>query len=365
MTPLQAWTFRKLKRVLKRFKGAGMPREHIYQHLSRHQLAQLLDGYISLVHEGVTTESFNQALISAYCKTNGFFQAYIHEIESKSQMSMGLQDSLEVEIPNQWGSHILKTEETSVPWLPFEPDKALSLAEHGYQIMPFLLEEGMMKQLLDAASGFTYKIRTASESESLGDYRATLGPDVVTAYAATEQLINNAVVRELYRDSRLLNSVRAYLDCPKIRLRDVNMWFTRPQSKASSSSAQLYHFDQASIKWVKIFFFLVDVNSSTGPHFAILGTHKPGSKPARLLDKGYARISDQEVDLVYGKYNEQMFCLPKGGVLMADTNAWHKGSPVHEGYRLVLEFEFTACVEQSPWLAQKGSDKAQLEQSKP
>ncbi len=69
-----------------------------------------------------------------------------------------------------------------------------------------------------------------------------------------------------------------------------------------------------------------------------------------LLQKGYARIPDKYIIAAYGRERERQFVVSKGSVLLADTNAWHKGSAVKDGHRLVLEFEYTACIEQGVYV---------------
>lgn len=320
-----------------------------YRSLSRRNLIDLLDGYIHMVHEGATPDDFDQAMIAAYCRTGGVFQAYIHDLETKAQKHLDFQEELVIEIPNRFGTSASTADEIHHQWQVRQPATALSLADEGYEIMPILLDENTIQRLADAAPSFRYKIKTVDEVTTQGDYAATLSDNVVTAYADTNQLVDHECVRELYLDADILAVVRKYLDCPRIRLRDINMWFTRAQTKASSSSAQYYHFDQGSVKWVKVFIFLTHVDRDSGPHSAVLGSHKPQSKPLRLLSRGYVRIPDKDIHVAHGKHREHQFCIERGGVLLADTNAWHKGTPVNKGYRLVLEFEYTACVEQCHW----------------
>jgi hypothetical protein len=346
-------TIQKLKRLWQAVFEKRLGRRAEFHGLSRTHLIRLLDGYIRLLHEEVSTEDFNDALISAYCKSSGKFQAYIHEIESRHQQRMIYEPELVVEIPTISAKSFHSHDETSHSLIPCQSLNKLSLVKDGYHILPCRLHPLIVQQLIDATPLFRYKIKTIKEQTKHGSYADTLDREVVTAYADTKQLIQNKIVRGISLDSSILRAIRDYLGCQRIRLRDVNMWFTRAQPHASSDSAQLYHFDQASIKWVKVFIFLTDVDVNSGPHSAILGTHLPDTKPAYLLSRGYQRITDAELSKAYPQNREHIFIAEMGQILLADTNAWHKGSPVNEGGRLVLELEYTACVEQNPWLLEK------------
>lgn len=316
-----------------------------FDEMSRDHLAKLLDGYIHLVHGYGTTQAFNAALIAAYIKTNGRFQDYVHEVETNGQNTSQLADELIVEIQNNLGTRFASTSEIKNSYHP-RVSEHITLERDGYELMPFIISEKIIDSLCEATVNFEYRIKKNDEQVESGNYLSTLSDNVVTAFALPDQLINNSTVQDLFLDSKILKAVRRYLGCPQIRLRDVNLWFSRPQAHASSESAQFYHFDQASIKWVKVFIFLNDVDQTNGPHCAILGSHLPGSKPLKLLKRGYARIPDEDIIRAYGLEKERQFIVSKGAVLLADTNAWHKGSSVKEGHRLVLEFEYTACVEQ-------------------
>jgi hypothetical protein len=59
------------------------------------------------------------------------------------------------------------------------------------------------------------------------------------------------------------------------------------------------------------------------------------------------RHSDAEIKRFYDAKQEKIFCMEAGQVLFADTNAWHKGLRATVNKRAMLEFEFTACIEQA------------------
>jgi hypothetical protein len=86
------------------------------------------------------------------------------------------------------------------------------------------------------------------------------------------------------------------------------------------------------------------VNDSNGPHRLIRGSHLADAKPMQLLKRGYARIPDEDI-FKYHKKEDQVVIKGKAGSVFAeDTKCWHKGTPLKEGHRLVLEFEYTSSM---------------------
>ena len=51
------------------------------------------------------------------------------------------------------------------------------------------------------------------------------------------------------------------------------MWWSSKSNFNDPKSAQEFHFDLDSIKWLKFFIYLTDVEANTGPHIYVKGTH--------------------------------------------------------------------------------------------
>lgn len=159
-----------------------------------------------------------------------------------------------------------------------------------------------------------------------------------------DDLMNNTDIQELVMDPFLINIARNYLDSEPIFDFPAMWWSTNYLKEASSEAAQMYHFDLDRLKWLKIFFYLTDVTMETGPHCYIQGSHITGTKPTDLLKRGYARIPDQDLEKYYKKEDFKVICAEAGTIFAGDTKCWHKGTPLKEGLRLVLEFEYTTSL---------------------
>jgi hypothetical protein len=157
-------------------------------------------------------------------------------------------------------------------------------------------------------------------------------------------MMNNPDIQALIADPTLINIARNYFGCEPIFDFPAMWWSTAFSKKASEDGAQLYHFDMDRIKWLKIFFYINDVTEENGPHRYIRGSHLPGTKPLDLLARGYVRIPDEELQKYYLSDDFKVVYGQAGSMFAGDTIAWHKGTPLKSGHRLVLELEYTTSL---------------------
>jgi ectoine hydroxylase-related dioxygenase (phytanoyl-CoA dioxygenase family) len=142
-------------------------------------------------------------------------------------------------------------------------------------------------------------------------------------------------------DERILEIVKEYFGREPI-LDMVHMWWSTSFSQnASKEAAQWFHFDLDRMNWLKVFVYLTDVKMTNGPHCYVEGSHKTGNKPQELLDRGYERISDSEIRKHYKESKIKYLTGLKGEIFIGNTKAWHKGTNLKEGNRLILQLQFT------------------------
>jgi hypothetical protein len=95
------------------------------------------------------------------------------------------------------------------------------------------------------------------------------------------------------------------------------------------------------IKWLKFFVYLTDVGPDNGPHSFVEGSHRSGEVPASLLQKGYSRLTDDEVGATFSSDRFVEFVAPRGTVIAEDTRGLHKGKHVTRGDRLIFQMQFS------------------------
>lgn len=168
-------------------------------------------------------------------------------------------------------------------------------------------------------------------------------PHAVRYDLPTQAVLDNPDVQGLLADPSLLAIAQAYLDCVP-RADVLSMWWhTNFHSQPDSEAAQLYHFDMDRIRWLKVFIYLTDVGPRDGAHSFIQGSHRTGDIPESLLNKGYARLTDEEVLQHFGLNKRVDFHAPKGTVIVEDTRGLHKGNVVEADgkSRLILQLQFS------------------------
>ena len=149
------------------------------------------------------------------------------------------------------------------------------------------------------------------------------------------QIMGCKELQSLVFDQSLLAVAQEYLKCSPV-LDLVAFWWSLPyEGKGKSEAAQMYHFDMDRIKFIKFFFYLTDVDTDTGPHCYVKGSHK--RLPPSLLKDG--RIEDAEIQRTFSKNNMIEICGKRGTIMAVDTRGLHKGKPLNKGYRLLFQIE--------------------------
>lgn len=285
------------------------------------------DGYKIFLETGETSlESFH-ALIDMYCKTNGKYNEDLNEKLKKSNPPAKAGGQLEGVVGSYSSSDFVKANNT--------------LNENGYLRFDKKLNKDVCEKIYNLAFKIPATIPPAY------DKKVIYNPDkpLSEIYRFDMQdLINNEDIQKLITDPVLVNIARNYLGCEPILDFPAMWWSTAFQKEASAEAAQLYHFDLDRIKWLKIFFYINEVDAYNGPHCYIQGTQKPGAKPDELLKRGYARIPDSDLKKYYKEEDFIELRGEAGAIFAGDTKCWHKGKPLEKGHRLVLEFEYASSL---------------------
>jgi len=146
-------------------------------------------------------------------------------------------------------------------------------------------------------------------------------------------ILRLASVQDLISDSTLLSIAQKFLDAKPI-LCQTNLWRSVNFNLKFSSNAQLFHRDFDHEKWIKVFIYLTDVSQETGPHCYVKGSqHKIINHDVKRERDPFINEHFPEEDVVY-------HCGKKGTIVFEDTRGYHKGTPVLEGSRIILQLEF-------------------------
>lgn len=195
------------------------------------------------------------------------------------------------------------------------------LGERGWSVIPSFLDSHECQELRLLIE----RCSVANRSQLRIDYRAA-------------DLVELPEVIRIACNPTLLGIAATYLRSEPI-LATVASWTSlhSPQALQSErdSAAQEFHFDLDWPKFVKFFLYLTDVNDLNGPFAIIEGTHK---KKPMWSDR---RFSEEEIYGSFGLRGLERRIIGKSGTLIvADTSALHRGSPVEAGSRTVLQIEY-------------------------
>ena len=162
-------------------------------------------------------------------------------------------------------------------------------------------------------------------------------PSDGTVYKYTNTYKNCDTVKKIAHDPTVVAIAREYLGThPKFI--GSQMWWSYPKldSNGNEIKTSLYgfHYDIDDLKFIKLFFYLNDVDESRGPHVIIGNTHKSKS----LYEKKNRRLTDEDAQQ---RYKDQIHIIKgEAGVgFFEDTFCYHKGTHPHKR-RLLLQFEY-------------------------
>ena len=215
------------------------------------------------------------------------------------------------------------------------------LDNNGYYVFENKLDSETVDKLMQFAEDIPCEALLESNSHKLEfnysteRHRYREAQKSVKYNIRAQDLLNFVQVQELIIDPSILNVAGRYLRAAPI-LDLLAMWWSQPSATPSSEAAQMYHFDMDRIKFLKFFFYLTDVSSSTGPHCYVRGSCK--RKPKSLCRDG--RIQDEEMMNSFTGDDVVEICGERGTIIAVDTRGFHKGKPLEIGERLILQFEY-------------------------
>jgi hypothetical protein len=151
-----------------------------------------------------------------------------------------------------------------------------------------------------------------------------------------------SAIGQLCKDPKLLEIAMRYIGgFPKsIRPR---LWWSvagdaTVEERLKANQTVLFHYDLEGFQFLYFNFYISEVDQSTGPHVAVLGTHRR-KKLGHLL--GSATRSDDEVQSTYGKENVLTITGPPGYGFIEDTFCFHKATAPTTKDRLMLQIRMS------------------------
>jgi len=155
-----------------------------------------------------------------------------------------------------------------------------------------------------------------------------------------EQALGCAEVQDFATDPAMALISQRYLGQPVIMDEVAFWWTTTKKAEDADLNAQLFHQDRDRLSFLKFFMYLTDVDTDTGTHVYVRGSHR--KIPWSLRADG--RMTDDAVRAAGLWDNVTELTGPAGTIMAVDTIGLHKGKTPITSDRLALENEFSTSL---------------------
>ena len=158
--------------------------------------------------------------------------------------------------------------------------------------------------------------------------------DTHVANVDVQAFIDNKDIIELANHPLIIEYVSNYLGCKPI-LDTIDAWWSF-SGHNKPEEAEFFHRDNDSLRFIKFFIYLTDVDDDSGPHTLVVASRNKN----RYLTKR-KRYTDEEVNILDNQKEWQVFKGPAGTNFLEDTYALHKGALPLKKERLLLQFRYS------------------------
>ena len=207
------------------------------------------------------------------------------------------------------------------------------LDKNGYLTLEPLPAE-KCDRIIQALNGIEFKGRNVDHIIKGLDYSAAKSN--IYEVMKQKQILAIPEITELSHEPHILELVKDYLDAEPIQTQ-ANCWWSVNYEEANySKNAQIFHQDYTYRKFIKLFLYLNDIDKTNGCHVYV-----PGSFQNMITPENYRigkRVGDDFINEHYPAINYMIG--KKGTMNLVDTRGWHKGNPIEQGHRLLVQLEW-------------------------
>jgi hypothetical protein len=152
-------------------------------------------------------------------------------------------------------------------------------------------------------------------------------------------------ITQLINDVNLKAIAAQYFGTEPLLVGSELLWSFPAPSNAMQrlKAAQVMHYDIDDYQCLKFFFYLTDVDENSGAHACIAKTHRNKKLLHQILGQRSSKIPDEKLIAEYGGAEKVVtFCGKSGFGFVEDPFCFHRGNPVKEKARLMLQVEYAA-----------------------
>ena len=166
--------------------------------------------------------------------------------------------------------------------------------------------------------------------------------DILIGNYATEDLRQCTAFSNLTKDSKLRAIAAKYLNSKPVLVRSQMNWTFIGDEAAYRKKGDigaptvLFHYDLDDYRAIKFFFYLTDVDSLSGSHRCVAGSHRR----RKLIHYLFRGQSNRQIEQYYGVENITDISGSAGFGFAEDPFCFHRGSPPVKSPRLIIQLEF-------------------------
>ena len=229
-------------------------------------------------------------------------------------------------------SNKLKKRNQLIKLLPDTNPELLLSPEQGYKIIPSHLRFDTLKPLIQRCQKIVEQPGTTLKKESKPFREHLVTPT---------NLVNYPELTDFALHPPLLSIVANYLGELPL-LNSIFLWHDRP-SQDDLKASQLYHCDHDDVRQFKVFVFISDIDSTSGP-FTLIPTHI-SSEIRGKLQYDWQYVDDQKMKQHIPPGAEIQLTGPAGTVAFVDTSqVFHFGSRLTDKERIMAVFQYISLT---------------------
>lgn len=163
-------------------------------------------------------------------------------------------------------------------------------------------------------------------------------PEGTLDHFALDDILEQPEFKALVTSQVVMNAVAMWLGAaPKVLM--MSLWRSHVNPGAPEG-AQEWHRDMDDWRTAKLFLYLTDVTTDTGPHMLMPGTHRPELFEAAGLppDRYFVAASREErFHAELDEWPRVEFTGPAGSCWLENTYCFHRGKVPAKGERMVFQ----------------------------
>jgi hypothetical protein len=210
----------------------------------------------------------------------------------------------------------------------------------------------------DRNSQFEFYIDHKAEAEAAFSRQFLLASYTSDPCLAMTQIINDANLKAI---------AAQYFGSNPVLVGSELLWSFPVQSDSTQrlKAAQVMHYDIDDYQCLKFFVYLTDVDENSGAHACIAKTHRNKKLLHQLMGQRSSKIADDKLIAEYGGEKKVVtFCGQSGFGFVEDPFCFHRGNPVKQNARLMLQVEYAAhAYENIRWYYEQESTRIKPEQA--